>query len=53
MYVANAQREIGDTLDAVLRLYHSQIRHYLFLGGPAEYAMDYIKGAVTKIEQTG
>jgi hypothetical protein len=51
VYVANVQREIGDTLDAVLRLYHSQIRHYLFLGGPAEYAMDYINGTVTKIEQ--
>src|SRR5262249_23125983 len=53
VYVANVQREIGETLDAVLRLYYSQIRHYLFLGGPAEYAMDYVNGTVTKIEQVG
>lgn len=51
VYVVNVQREIGDALDAVLRLYYSQVRHYLFLGGPVQYAMDYVKGTVTKIEQ--
>ncbi len=51
VYVANVQGKIGDTLDAVLRLYDSQIRHYVFFGGPVDYAMEFVAGTVTKIEQ--
>jgi hypothetical protein len=51
VYIANVQEKIGDTLDAVLRLYDSQIRHYVLFSGSVECAMGIVAGTVTKIEQ--
>lgn len=50
-FVTNVVKSVDTSLLAVLRLYHSEIRHYIYLYGRPEYAFDYVNNRVTKLEK--
>jgi hypothetical protein len=49
-FVTTVRRSIDTSLKAVLRLYHSDIRHYVYpYGGSPTYAYDFVAGTVTQL----
>jgi hypothetical protein len=49
-FVTTVRQSIDTSLKAVLRLYHSEIRHYVYpYDGAPNYAFDYIAATITKV----